>query len=507
MFLVSRQFSIFRRVLLLLLCLLPFAASHAHSRGVISGQVTDSNGMPLEGVTVSVKNGPTALSNAGGMFTLGDVKQKQHVVVTFRKKGYLTTQGAVSLKVNSRTDHGRRGGDRKSLRDDHDDDAEEGESGKLAQATLVRRMLKLGAVQTISAASGGTVKEAGSKVTFPTNGLTVNGDVQVTVTPIDVSSSAISAAPGDFVARASSGQRVLLETFTMADISLSQNGQPVNLAPGVQASLELLLPTTTRLQAGDTQPMWYFSEKNGLWIEEGVGTVAASTEVPGRLAAFAEVTHFSAWNLDLPYYNPAAVRGRVVDAAGQPVAGAYVNSVGMNFFGTSRTTTDGNGYFCILARPDSTIELHVSSVLGNQVMGTATSGPVQTGAGSSYQSACSAATVIPDMVIQPVAAGGGIACVSGYLYNCSLSNPASTLQVIAYDMAGNPLGVSPPSVNGNYCIDGLPANTAILIDVPGFYNPSLPEPFGPLPANSGNGGGTCAASACNTIPAIDVFCF
>lgn len=191
------------------------------------------------------------------------------------------------------------------------------------------------------------------------------------------------------------------------------------------------------------------------------------------------------------------------------MAGAYVNSVGMNFFGTSRTTTDADGYFCILARPASTIELHVSSVLGNQVMGAATSGPVQTAAGSSYQSACSSATVIPDMVIQPVATGGGIACVSGYLYNCSLSNPAGqTLQVVAYDMIGNTLGISAPSsANGEFCIDGLPANTAILVDVPGFYNPSLPEPFGPLPANSGNGGGTCAANTCNALPPIDVFCF
>ena len=573
----------FWKVLLLAVGLFSLAVSHADSResntdhrGTIVGQALDSLGVPLEGVTVSVQDGPTATSNAGGMFTLMPIKQKSRVIVTFRKAGYLSTQGAVSFRTRSDKGSDHHSGDKKSKNDDRDDDDDSNHSKKVTQATLVRTMLKLGAAQTINNASGGVAKEAGTKVTFPVNSLNTNGDVQVTVTPIDVSTSAIFAAPGDFLARTSAGQQALLETFTMADVSLSQNGQPVNLAPGTLARLELLLPAATRLQVGDTQPMWYFSEQRGLWIEEGVGTVGPSTEVPGRLAAFADVAHFTPWNLDVPFppTQITYVGGRVVSATGQPLAGAYVSaSFAGVFLGVFRATTDSNGFYCVPVRIGALVSVNAQYSQSGLVVSAAN--PVQVQASSTPSTGCSAATA-PVLVIDtapacvsgdvldaagaPVAGatvysssggfgatnavgfyqlpapanspvvvysagypavsvttgatgsacanaplrittGSNIACVSSFIYQCNTGNRYPNVTVIASDLGGTTLGLSLPSnANGEYCIDGLPANTGLRLQ-------PTPNGSGGVLANSGVGGGSCATNSCNVVPAMDIFCF
>ena len=295
------------------------APVYASGKGTIVGQVVDTNGVPLSGVTVSVKGAASVTTNPGGMYTLSGVKQKSRVLVGFQKTGYAPTQGTVSLvrkEAREKDDQDDRDDDENRHEDHHD-------SKKLSQATLSKSMLKSGALQTLNTATGGVLSESGFKVTFPANSLTVSGNVDVVISPIDVSTREIAAAPGDFSARKVNGRRVTLESFSMADFTLTQNGLPVNLKPGATADIELLLPTNTLLIAGYVKPLWYFNLANGLWQEEGTGAVGPSTTTAGRLAIFASVKHFTYWNSDQPL-NSTAVSGKVVDPNGLPIAGATV---------------------------------------------------------------------------------------------------------------------------------------------------------------------------------------
>ena len=270
------------------LCLGTIAFSHEDEQkggeGRIVGQVTDVSGIPVEGVTVSVKKGPSAVTDAGGAFTLAGVKQRKRIIVDFRKPGYVSTQAITSLKTTGDSDG-----------DDGEDDADEAGSRKLESVTLDKTMLASGAAQTLDTSTGGTIEEEGFRVTFPAGSLGAAGMVDVSVSPVDVSTGELLASPGEFKGRTHDGSNVLLEAHALMNVSITQDGQSVNLKSGARATLEFVLPADTTLVAGEVVPLWFYSEADGRWSEEGSGTVGASTSDPGRLSVIGEVSHFTWW--------------------------------------------------------------------------------------------------------------------------------------------------------------------------------------------------------------------
>ena len=84
---------------MLLLSVLP---SFAQKRVMVSGTVTDSEGLPLEGVTIVVKNDKTvyALTASGGAYS---IEAPEDAVLVFQLLGYLSCEVA----LESRKDYGR----------------------------------------------------------------------------------------------------------------------------------------------------------------------------------------------------------------------------------------------------------------------------------------------------------------------------------------------------------------------------------------------------------------
>lgn len=84
---------------LLLLSVLP---SFAQKRVMVSGTVTDSEGLPLEGVTIVVKNDKTvyALTASGGTYS---IEVPEDAVLVFQLLGYLSCEVA----LENRKDYGR----------------------------------------------------------------------------------------------------------------------------------------------------------------------------------------------------------------------------------------------------------------------------------------------------------------------------------------------------------------------------------------------------------------
>ena len=447
--------SCLRKFLLVFVMGLFIAPAYAVGKGTVVGQVVDTGGMPLSGVTVSAKGALSVTTNPGGMYTLSGVKQKPRVLVTFEKTGYAPTQGTVSLVRNVAP-----------VKDDDEDDEGDEQAGrkfkKLSQATLSKTMLKSGASQTLDTATGGAFIESGFKVTFSPNSLTAVGNVDVVITPIDVSTNAIAAAPGDFSARTVNRQRVTLESFSMADFTLTQNGLPVNLNPGATADIELLLPTNTPLVAGDIKPLWYFNLTNGLWQEEGTGTVGASTTTAGRLAVFATVAHFTYWNSDQAM-NSTAVTGRVVDPNGLPIAGASVEGYGVDYAGHSYAVpTDANGNYCIQVRSGSTTSLTASLTLG----GMALNSPALLVTTGAAQTTCTTggAQLVPNIVMTT-----GLSCISGDVKD------AAGLPVAGATVYSTTGGFTTTDANGVFQLIA-PENTSVTVYVAGYPSATVTTP-------------------------------
>ncbi|MGS2717600.1 PKD domain-containing protein [Eionea flava] len=205
--------------------------------------------------------------------------------------------------------------------------------------TLIPR----GEVITISGA-GSFAEEGndGAAVSFTTSdfvdaaGNPVVGDIQLTITPVDVSQPATLAAfPGEFSGiLESDGTETPIVSFGTVEYEFTANGESINLAPGATADVIIPIYSFTyqdgsNISVGDTIPLWSLDEETGIWDQEGTGTVIASIDSPTGLALSATVSHFSWWNCDVSM-NAASVEVTVLgtDNGTATVFGRTLASIG-----------------------------------------------------------------------------------------------------------------------------------------------------------------------------------
>ena len=300
------------------------------SADVLIGRVMAFGGQPVAGATVQAEGGALAVTNSSGYYYLDGIDLGTEVVVTFSAPGYspVTKKGTVNQGTTSTLN---------ALLLPHVRSAEVAAEGGEAAFDRGGLSLTAGAVETVA-------------------GKPVTGTLRVRMTIIDIRSDELIGAPGDFSARDAGGLNVQLETFGLADISLEQDGEPLQLKEGETAALELLLPEDTKLGEGDEVPLWYFDETDGKWVEEGKGTVQASSGAPGRLAVVGEVGHFSWWNADYPM-EVTCLKGQVKSCDGAPAAGAFVLAQGLTYDGLTSAHTDDQGNFCLPVMVGSTVKL------------------------------------------------------------------------------------------------------------------------------------------------------
>ncbi|MBX7099629.1 MAG: PKD domain-containing protein [Myxococcaceae bacterium] len=165
------------------------------------------------------------------------------------------------------------------------------------------------AAQMLDATAGGSLTGGdGIKLSLPADALVtesgakVSGMVAVNLTPLDVVSNS-PAFPGRFEGARTDGTQGLILSYGTAEFVFTQGTQRLQLAPGKTATIELPLYadrelTGAPLAPGATVPLWSLDERTGAWVEEGTGTVIASTTAPSGLAYRATVSHFSWWNSD-----------------------------------------------------------------------------------------------------------------------------------------------------------------------------------------------------------------
>jgi protocatechuate 3,4-dioxygenase beta subunit len=219
-------------------------------------------------------------------------------------------------------------------------------------------------------------------VTIPANSLVdANGDdyagaAQALITPLNPSTGERAGMPGplDGILEGDTDSTPM-ESIFMADIQLqTDTGEPLSIKDGAQATLEFVLPDDLQADysAGDEIEAYWYDTAQGVWIQEGKGTVIESTYASEKLAWTVDVSHFTWWNCDRPWYDKECVEVTVVDAdTGDPVSGAQVFIDGVSYNGTSYGTTGDNGTTCADFKLSSTAKVTASGPNGREQIGNA----------------------------------------------------------------------------------------------------------------------------------------
>jgi hypothetical protein len=289
-----------------------------NSGGTITGKAVNSvSGDPVVGASVSAGSA-TSVTDATGSFTLTNTSVGERVVV--RASAGTFAPGFKTVAVSA------------------------GSSGAV-QIALVPQ----GAVVAINATTGGTASIAGTaaQITLPPNGVVLadgsaySGSINVQLAAINPASN-LSAMPGELLT-ARGGGTIPIESFGALSVVLTgAAGQNLNLGAGKTSTIRI--PVASRTGSAEipaTIPLFYFNETSGLCIEEGSATLNAT-----RTFYEGTVTHFSTWNADRAI-DTITFTGCVADAAGNRISGAVVTSEGINYSGSSRTTSGANGVFTI----------------------------------------------------------------------------------------------------------------------------------------------------------------
>ncbi len=301
-------------------------------KNAIVGRIVTRGGIGIEGAIASIDGNRSGVSNYDGFYFIADVPPTERIVVRFAKPGFVPTTRTSGLFQDGRVTV----------------------NAVLAQQGAGRPLTDSGDTPVV--VDRGTVALKKDAV-VDQNGNPVTGNVHLRVTPVDIHTRDVAAAPGDFSATNALGTTVQLETFAIADYQLTDDdGNVLQIQDGKKAKIEMLLPPDTTLQVGDEVPAWYFDATSGRWIEEGKGKVKEYSQDSSRLAFEADVGHFSTWNCDQEM-ETTCVQGQVRLCDGTPAAGADLMAQGVDYDGTSNTIGSGDGRFCINARKGSTITL------------------------------------------------------------------------------------------------------------------------------------------------------
>jgi hypothetical protein len=175
------------------------------------------------------------------------------------------------------------------------------------------------------------------------------------------------AFPGGF--EESTGKLLISGVFSAVELT-DANGDPIHELSS-PATLRMTMPIdtwgiVTDIQPGSDRievPLYAFDENLGTWVrdgegylEDGTGAIIPESNLPsirdgsfqGIVVATGEVNHFSYWNVDWPIDKHGCVTAQILDANGNPAAGATVSVRGTTYNGTSSPQTTGpDGRFSV----------------------------------------------------------------------------------------------------------------------------------------------------------------
>lgn len=246
-----------------------------HFNGTVIGSISDMDGMDLKDVRITlVEDGQEVSTDQRGLAELENLPVGIPLHFRITREGYVTQVAELTIPATT------------------------------SEAVFFSSLMERAAAVTLNHAEFGGTKTGtdGASFSLPVNALVkedgsaVKGDVQLSITPVDVAYDA-AAFPGAFVGYRSDGEDGVLLSYGVAEFHIEQDGEVLQLAAGKKATL--LIPVyTSGASVGDEIPLWSVDEESGTWVEEGTGTIVASAASPTGLAFQAEIGHLSWWNCD-----------------------------------------------------------------------------------------------------------------------------------------------------------------------------------------------------------------
>lgn len=251
----------------------------------VQGTIKSIAEVALADVSVTTPDGANAISDASGKVTI-NVGTNVSRLLKLSKSGYADQFVQITLPPGT--------GDMESTFD-----------AVMRTRDAALTLADATAGGSVAGRDGATVT-LGPGVLVDSTGAAVSGAVQIAITPIDVTQPGGGGFPGQFEGLTTAGTSTPIVSYGTTEYVLTRAGQPLQLAPGKTATIELPLYADTNLAGtavtlGDRIPLWSLDETTGLWIHEGDGEVVASAASPTGFAMRATVSHFSWWNIDIGF--------------------------------------------------------------------------------------------------------------------------------------------------------------------------------------------------------------
>jgi len=271
----------------------------------LSINVTDNMDQPLAGAKVSMA-GTTLETDANGNVRFGNLTPAR-VVAIVRAEGFAPVSVTADIPEGVEYFH-------------------------------KTQVLPYGTPIAFNGLEGGVVAKDDVMITFPPEGIAdkdgnvITGEVQVYIAPLDPSTDDYKGAPGPLMGIPDNGgDAVPFVSVFMAEITLFANGEEVNVRPGYAAEVEFTIPEifADAYTIGELSEGWWFNLNEGIWYQEGFGTISESALNPGRKSWNFTATHFTWLNHDVSFNSRNCVLVTVLqEGSYNPVPGAMTSTNG-----------------------------------------------------------------------------------------------------------------------------------------------------------------------------------
>ncbi|RZL64999.1 MAG: hypothetical protein EOP81_06310 [Variovorax sp.] len=239
----------------------------ASTSAVVSGKVSNAAGAPVEGFIVSA-GGQSTTTGADGSYSLNLASPAASTVLLAARSGYQTMAKQVGL---------------------------------IAGVTTPQNITAYpeGVRTTFPAANGKIVIVNGAVIDIPANAIKdAAGNPYTGVVTISASYNNPTTAAGNDAfpqpyAGLDGGNEVTLQSLGVIEAKLfAADGSPLQLSQPAK----LVYPGVDSISTAATIPLWYYDEAKMTWVREGDATRDARD---GSYSG--SVSHFTQWNLDVPY--------------------------------------------------------------------------------------------------------------------------------------------------------------------------------------------------------------
>ncbi len=318
-------------------------------KGLLEGFVRDTEGKPIENVTVS-SGETTTTTDQNGFFALTQLSLNgQRAIVKFSSSSHADVVRSTIFKTGETWDI-------VMVRNSNGYEANiPSKTEYNIESTLDRAI----SVNSNAASTTKTmeVELKGDGYKDVETGLPFTGRVTAAVTYLDPDATETFADQmpgGDLAAVDKDGNDMQLVSYGMTAVSLTDsNGKPLQLTGDKPAELTFPVPENVKnMRVEDrpaTIPLWSFDETKGVWVEEGVATYDATNDV-----YVGSVKHFSWVNLDYPEIR-VTVNGAVKDAEGNGIPYLKV------YVGQTSAITDANGKYQVNIPRKTKVKIWVRS--------------------------------------------------------------------------------------------------------------------------------------------------